>query len=517
MRAKPYKMKSKINIISQLRFFYPFLVILILLSVFSKCNDENQVIANYEIDNKKGTFIRKQLRWLVQLQAQRLQGRKATTEEQQQLVKAYLFSKLIAHDIDTDSLIKSDLYKEQSFLLKERVKLTAYELYLRNLDQDLEYKFIETQVLFLKKDEKDTKEKDKEADELIIELNSDKISDNDVIEKIYQRSENPSYKLQGGYLEPICTSCGRSSFHDFIEKLNKSKPGKFIKIDQGPFIWIIRIAKKYSIDEDDIQDKLESFYRKLARVSRKYINKLPKNDPERKKLSQLFEQDKMENLAKQKSERFIKQAKQSYLQHKISQLRESNNFSLSEEFKNFSLANANKDAKKSKQKLSNDSLLYTLDGKKFLYRDLKAKIEIINNNAGTVVKQKIKGVEKELQILNGLLIPLALLEKVNEFKTFETNEIYKFIDQLIRNKILKDIYYIEERKDSKIDEAEVQKRYLAGKKTRFKNQPTKVAKEMLRRELRQSSFLNWEKKKQKELSTKYKLKINNNLLKSDEI
>ena len=113
MRAKPYKMKSKINIISQLRFFYPFLVILILLSVFSKCNDENQVIANYEIDNKKGTFIRKQLRWLVQLQAQRLQGRKATTEEQQQLVKAYLFSKLIAHDIDTDSLIKSDLYKEQ--------------------------------------------------------------------------------------------------------------------------------------------------------------------------------------------------------------------------------------------------------------------------------------------------------------------------------------------------------------------------------------------------------------------
>ena len=242
-----------------------------------------------------------------------------STDLQQRVLKSYLFSQLIAHEAGPE-IQQSKQYQKQALFLKEKAMLSAYELYLREKEENFRFDFIEMQLIFLQKGKEKEKSKSaanensrlKEAQKLLSKLNSPQMSDADIEEQVYQISEHPRYRLQGGYLDPVCISCSANPLDDIMEEIKKAKPAKFIVVDRPNALWLLRVIKKYTIDEDDIQEKLESFYRKRARVARKYVAKLPPNAPERKQLQDWFNQEKMESLAKQSSQWLLQKEKRSF-------------------------------------------------------------------------------------------------------------------------------------------------------------------------------------------------------------
>ena len=394
---------NKINTLQIVRktVFYFCLGQCILGSFFLiQCSKDKQVLASYQKDNIEHPTTRQELRWLIEIRSQKpLNATKPTIDFQQKTLKSYLLMQTELYDINQSEIKKTPYYKENSFLLEEKAKLTAYEMYSRASEEELQFTYIETQLVFLndrspppppkekpapakgaksasaKKSSASAKSdgesasltpREKEAEELQAQLNSPKITNAEIEEKIYEISEHPRYRLQGGYIDPICISCANNPFDEFMEQIEKAGPGKFIKINQNGMIWLLRLIKKYTIEEDEIQEKLEAFYRKTVRIAKRNAKKLPPGAASSRgsPLSRiLLSQEEIEANAKQRAKWIAQREMQNIVFSKVSRLKKRKNFTLHEAGK--IKKNSLKDSPKTVYKA--DTVLYTLDGKGYTY------------------------------------------------------------------------------------------------------------------------------------------------------
>ena len=518
---------------------------LLFAALLANCSSDNQVLASYEKDQKIHTVKRKQLRWLIKMQGQNANMQKPSTALQQQVLKSYIFSQIIAQEAASGAK-ESKQYQKQVLFLKEKAKLAAYELYLREKDENFQFDFIEAQFIFLSKEgsadkakaktkgkgkgkgkgiEKDAAKKlslSKERQELLNKLNSPQMSDADIEEQVYQISEHPRYRLQGGYLDPICTSCSTNPLSDIMEDIKKAKSNnaKFIAIPRPNALWLVRVVKEYTVDEDDIQDKLENFYRKRARVARKYIAKLPPNAPQRQQLQAWFNQEKMESLAAQSSKWLLQKEKSSFAFSKLNQIRKKRKYELHEsgKLKSKLKSPSNLQGKESQKIIyKDDTPLYSIDGKDYKYSDLQREIESLQKGVPSEEAQEIKDSSQQIRIMHAILIPLRLLAKEEDFQKAMQSGIYDFVYSFIKNRTRALRYYEQEREKVQVEPKEVLKNYQANKDIRYKGKSRKEGLELARKELKQSLFAQWRKQKQEELSKKHKLTIKNKLLKADEV
>ena len=486
------------------------------------CDSGGEVLASYEKDQKTYEVERRQLRWLIKMQNQNTRTQKPSTDMQQQVLKSCLFSQIIAHELGPE-IRQSRSYQEQTLFLKEKAKLAAYEIYLREKGENFRFDFIEMQLIFLSKEKKEKSESkakenslSKERQQLLSKLNSPEMNDADIEEQVYQISEHPRYRLQGGYLDPICTSCNTNPIGDIMEDIEKAKPGKFTVIYRSNALWFLRIIKRYTVDEDEIQERLESFYRKRARVGRKYIAKLPPTSPQRKQLQTWFDQKKMESLAKQSSQWLLQKEKNSFALSKLNEIRREGKYSLYEAGKLNTRPEA-QTKKKAKITYTLDTPLYSLNGKDYKYGDLQREIAILQKDSQTQKIKEIKDIAQQLRIMHTLLLPLRILGKEEDFQKAMQSRIHDFIYGFIKNRVLTLSYYEQEREKIQPKQSDVLKNYKENKEIRYKGKSRKEALDLIRKELKQSLFVQWQKKKQKELSKKYKLSIKNELLKADKV
>lgn len=482
--------------------------------LFISCNSDDEVLASYEKEQKIHTINRRQLRWLLKMRAQNAKSKKASTDLQQKALKSYLFSQILAHEIDP-KIRQSKQYQRQVLFLKEKAKLSAYELYLREKDESLQLDFIEAQFIFLRKEKgksKDSHKGQKEAENLLQKLNSKQMSSSDIEEQVYQISEHPRYRLQGGYLDPICVSCSANPLRDVMEEIKKAKPAAFIMIQRPNAFWLLRVIKEYSVDEDEVQEKFETFYRKRARVARKYLGKLGSNALQKREFQSWFNQKEMEKLARQTSEWLLQKEKNSFVFSKLNKLRKKRKYTIYPAAKISSISKAG-GGRSEKIKYREDTPLYSLDGKDYKYGDLQREIKKIHKDEGA----EIQGLARELRIMHALLIPLSLLEKEEDFQKAMKSGFYDFVYSFIKTAALTLAYYQQEKEKIELSQTEVLKNYKEYKETHYKGKTKKETLKLIRRSLKQKIFEQWKKKKQAELSKKYKLVIENKLLKADQV
>ena len=497
-------------------FFCSLLLLALSLSLFAGCDKGDEVLASYEKDQKTHTMRRQELRWIIKMQNQGSKTQKPSTALQQQILKSYLFSEVIAQE-KAEEAQESEYYQKQAIFLEEKAKLASYELYLREEGESLHFEFLEAQIVFFPKDKSESGAKEaalsKEKEALLKELNSPKLNDEDIEDKVYQISEHPQYRLQGGYLDPMCISCATNPFSDMMKEIEKAKANKFIAIHRPNAIMFLRVIKRYTIDEDEVKDKLESFYRKRARVARKYINKLgAAGSPQRARLADWFKQDKMEELAEQQANWLLKKEKASYTTSKINELRKKRKYKVHEAGQ----LQADFGPQKVKKDIvyKADTPLYSLDSKDYSYGDLQKEIEELQKNLKT--KEPLDEKQK-IRIMRAFLIPLRLLEEEKDFQKLMEGPLYKFVYNFIKNRLITLSYYDKERNKIEVSQAEVLKNYQKNKDTLYKGRKRAEALKLSRAELQRALFSKWQKEKQEELSKKYKFRIKSKLLKADKV
>ena len=160
-----------------------------------------------------------------------------------------------------------------------------------------------------------------------------------------------------------------------------------------------------------------------------------------------------------------------------------------------------------------DTALYSLDGKDYSYGDLQKEVKALQKDKDA----KIEDVPQQLRIMHGILIPLAILGKEEDFQKAMQTKLYDFVMSFIEQGALALAYYQQQKEKLQVDQAEILKNYKANKEIRYKGRTRKKALELIRNELKQSIFAQWQNKKQAELTKKYKLTIKNELLKADKV
>ena len=475
---------------------------LFLLLFFIACSKKNQVIATYEIppsltsqSNKVKKVTYEELLWLLQLQNRDV--KKIPSDVQQKILKSYLLSEITSYNIDQKKIENTKEYKNISALWEEKAKLSNYELYLQNKGISPTFKFIELQLVVL--DGKDKQKSEEESKELLKKLNSPKISDEEIEEEIYQVSQHPRYKLQGGYIDPICISCSANPLKVYMEKINQAPPKKFIKINADKSVWLIRVIGKYTIEASDIQSKLEKYYRKVTRIAQKYFPKVASNDPKKSQLSSLLlSQEKIESLSKQKSDWLSNREKQNFLYSIVNQEKEKGNFQLKETAK---LSNNLKN-----KKLAPNTVLYTFQKKDYNYAQLQKDLASVEEK---------EDLGKELRILHSLLIPLKVISHTEDFKKSLKMKSYSFLRDYIKRNVRVSAYYQIEKKKYKPDPKEVQRIYATEKNTRYKSVPYPQVIKQIQTNLVNRDFAEIQNKRREELAKQFKLTIKNEIIKEN--
>ena len=506
--------KLKKNIVNSLKKVTIFTIAIVCVLQFSNCKSKSDVVASIDVENKTQPVIREQLKWLAILQLGP-NSNKPTIEVQQQLLRSYLLSQIVLNENKNAKLEDTEEYKSNAAFLDEKASIAAFELFLREEDKDLEFDFIDTQWIILEKtkkadpkakDEKnktETVDRNQEADELVTKLNAIPTKDETKIEDfIFEKSENPRYKLQAGYLDPICVSCATNPLAEYSEKIESAPENKFFKIETPNAIWIIRVTNKYKIKSGGLQSKIEKHLRKVARIGRNYSVKLVKSDPAQQFVNDVvLPQDKIEQQAKQRAEWLIKKEKESFFYSHLYNIKKQNKLKIED------IAKIKPELEKSKvNPFKNETILYTLNEKtNFTYGDLLKKIEPYKTIYDTPYKQ--------INLMHSLFIPVELLGKDEIFKKSRNSKLFSFVKGYINSRLITMAYFKSERSKIKVEPAEIKKQFEAEKVARFQNKPfNKNIEKSLNDEILQKRFGEWFNKQQETLAQKYKLSIKTNKL-----
>lgn len=505
-----------------------FTSLLISLICLCACDKSKQILATFEYENRVVSVTRQELRWLLQLQNQKGGEIKATTQEQHSILKNYIFTQVLADKALEEKLQNKETYKDAMLLQKEKSDLTAYHIYLRGQDSSTSFDLIELQLIVLPNDSGEPLKKSKTSGEennkeqnilptqvatLIEELNSGKLSTQDIEEKVRNYSIHPNYRQQGGYIDPICTSCVAINSFDFMQKeLEQAKVGKFFKVIKGNEIWVLRIIRKYSCDADDLLENHESFYRKVSQVARRWTSQkketpLIQNNNRAQPL--VISQEQIESLSSQKAKWLIKQQQRNHFAIKIKQLKSKQKFkpqAILEEIANIKTEAEYKKFIK-KQKWGIDEVLYTLAEKPYTYGMFLQNYPSLAN----------KKVGQQLYYLQKLIIPLAILNKDATFKALQKNQLSKFINNFIRKQALVVTFYKHTQSKIKISHQEGLAFYKTEKERRYNGLSYVKVKQRIENELKQIKISEQIKKIQTDLSKQYKLTIKNDLLDAENI
>ncbi len=491
------------------------------LFLFSvSCKSKKDIVASIEIEGKLVNVSREVLGWLSRLQMGP-DGNKPTLEAQQQILKSYLLSQMVENETKQAKLEETSDYKSNSFFLEEKASIAAFELALREENKDLKFDFIDTQWVILEKtnpspsldkekkdkataEKKTAQDRTKDADEIIAKLNAiPEKEEAKIEEQIFNVSENPRYKLQAGYLDPICLSCATNPIAEYSEQIENAPLNKFIKIETPNAIWIIRPLKKYNLKSSEIQSRIESHLRKVARVARTLSAKLVKSDPAQAFVNEvILSQDKIEAQAKERSKWLIQKEKESYFYSYIYRLKKQNKLVFEE--------TAKMKPELEKMKLSSfkkEMVLYTLNqSEKFTYGDLLKKIE-------PYAKDSFDTPVKQMAIVHNLLMPYALLSKDKDFQKSKASALFPFVKKYIHQRLLTMAYFKAEREKVEVGSSEIKKQYEAEKVARFQSKPlSKELEKAIKDEIIQKKFGDWFNKQQESMATKYKLNIKVNML-----
>ena len=513
--------------------FFTFILVLFCSLSLHFCDKRQQILASYEYKGKVHSITREELRWLAQLQgfyrANRKQP-KISTQEQHRLLKEYAFAQLIAQlseetksDLQKEDLRKSKPFQDATLLANEKAQLRAYQFYLQSRHDDASFDFLELQIIILpnnaassapvssnpNQNTNETKPDTSTSPEVVAllqELNSGKLSVAQIEEKVREYSQHPLYRQQGGYIDPVCTSCVAVNAFDFMqEKLDQAKVGKFFEVIQERAIWLVRIIRKYSCDADEVEEEHERFYRTVSQVARRFGAKAP--SPKSPTLRQAdrgasaLTQTQIESLAAQKSQWFIEQHYRNRLHIKLKKLKRAHKFIAHD-----AGIGQPKQVKKTAV-YQPDAKLYTIDDKTFTYSMFLKKYPALS-------EQDIK---QQMYALQQLLIPLALLRNETDFQEAQKSKLFTFIKNFIQTRALTLAYYKQAESEIKIPASQSKAFYETEKQRHYTGVSYAKVQQEIEVELKRKQFNEYIQKMQTVWAERHKLTIQNDLLEPDKI
>ncbi len=438
-----------------------FKIFLIFIFIYlPSCNNPNEVLVEYKNGDKIETIQRKDLQFIVKLnQFHKKEDLSVAIQNQILEELAFLSVGSLAYYNLPEQIQKEyqkDIQKNLIFL-DEKAFLNSMNLISQEKISDYIYKFIHMQLLFLRKDQK--VDRNEEAKQTLKQLN-DTTKEEEIEKIIFEKNENPRYKILGGLVDPICLNCGQNPVSHLTDALLKeeNKNSKFILVEDNAGYWIIRNLGVKEIKEKDLSSMYQDYHKKSQFSARKFLNN-PNYIKEYKeselntiKEQILMDENKIERFSKEQAHQQSNMLKRNSLNHHIQELQQKYNFKLNEDtikkIENISLNNWDEELE-----------LFVLDNQTYKIKDFFDAIRKYQ------VEPKDLSINEIAPLLNQVYVPFIVLQKSPYEKDIQGyTEIFKtlIIKQVHTN------YYIQyEFKDLNITEEEIKKYYELRKNNEF--------------------------------------------------
>ena len=502
------KLRSALKIKSALA----LMVALMALNSLSGCGKGNEVLATYD----GGDVKRKELRLLLKLSFGDEHIKKATVNVQTDILKKFTLTKIIATEARKAGLDKDEEYVSRSLLLDSQSMLFAYEVYLRENFDGYKFKMMNLQALVLREANSAkpqahahnkqpeikpaTSERLAEAKELLKKLNDPALSDADVEKMILEKSELPRYAITGGYMDPLCYSCSSNRQKELTDALEKAENGKFMLVENyAGAQWLVRKIDDKTIGAKDLEGFFKTSFERFFSKGKKNLATV--KDPKQKEQmtkSFMVPPEKIAQISKQYATQFVNMEKRGLLFSSLREAEKKHNFKF-----NQALMNKIREGKSSEIPANEE--LFSIDGKAFTLADLNKKAPL--------------GKFPDPLRMNYLSMhsKYLLLQSNSTFKSLENSDTHKFIKDSLSESILGRVYLNKNvPQEPKVSEKEIKQTYDLRKHTQYKGKSYSQVKAGIKKQL-ESGFARRESDKiQNQLTGKYKMKINAELLKANE-
>ena len=489
-----------------------FLIFLCMGFSLASCKGgKGEVLVSYKKGKIKGKITRSDLQRIMFLRYSSLRKDDITVKLQTSILKDYASAKLIRLEAPELGLLDDPEYREGTLLSDEKAKIAAYSYHIqKKADKTMRFHFMEIQFLYLEKKKDDKGEllpggaRVEEAERILQVLNDPKTSDTKVEEEIYKQSEHPRYRLVGGYLAPICTSCSDVPLKDIVEQLRVTVKGKFIKtsLPEGSAVWLVRKVKEYEVKKQGISKYLEKYYKKAASIARKYTADLSPAEKSQSFIRQLLMDEKdIKSLAEGKMERLVSTEKRELLPNRLFEIRDKRNYSLNEIVGSESqIVTAP----------SLDTVLFSVGSKTYSYAEVLERMGGRDNAP--------KSFPEQMSLTRSVIIPVALLSNESFFEDVKKNPDYAFVRDYLESNILL-LLHIKKRAggEPKVTEQEILEKYNKDKDVLYSADSFAKVKDTVRRRLLRDKYDQVVDKIQKELYKKYNLEIKSDRLKESKV
>ncbi len=440
--------------------FYKIFIFLFIL-FYSFCSNPNEVLVEFTNGDKKETILRKDLQFILKLNNLHKKEELSVATQSQILDElAFLSIGKLAFDSLPD-LKKQDIMpklQKSLIMLDERAFLNAINLILQDKSSDFQYKFINIQLLFLKKDP--NMDRNEEANTILKELNDTK-SEEEIEKIIFQKSENLRYKILGGLVDPICFNCGQNPIENLTNSLldEKNKDKKFILVEDSSGYWIVRNLGVKEISEPKLKNIYQDYHKKSQFSARKFLNNpnytkdIKEEDLNTIKQQILLDEKQIENLSEDQAKHQINLLKRNSLVNHMEEIQKKYNFKLNEET----------------IKAINGNPLHSWDEEWEIFQFNNQSYKI-KNLFDEIRKQNVDPKELTFNevapLLNQVYISYIVLQK--SLYANDTNEYTYIFKDLITKQIFTNYYIQKELENLKISNQEIQQYYDLRKNNEFK-------------------------------------------------
>ncbi len=477
-----------------------------LLAFTTACGGAGEVLATY----KGGEVTRGEVRDMFSMIYGPEAQSQATIDQQNQLITNYALMKVAALEATEQGLDSSDEVKNRVAMQETQSHLFAYNTYLRDNADEIELRFIEMQFVYLPvrksgAETDDSAAREAEAAELIQKLNELKDQPAELEDLIYQRTEHQRYKWLGGFLDPHCTSCRPNPLSFLTDPLKEAEEGVFIQVKSPEAIWLIRKYRDYERSLDDLDGIFKNYHERTMRIAKNRRGQLPEAERDAPVFQQIIMDDAaIENLSKQQTDRLKRTETNGILTNQLNDLREEKKLEL--------LPPSRVQGEPPEDAYTDGIALFTMgegeSASTYTYADLNKEL----GPAAAAVP-----LTEKLQILNSLIVPMALLNGEADFEDVKGNDDYEFMMKLRLNEALASAYYSKNQPPVEVSEAQIAEQYNIGRQNRFKGQSLAQARESIKAGLESSQRQESQMKVQGELTQKYELKIMREKLKANEL
>lgn len=372
---------------------------------------------------------------------------KEQNELKEKIVQSIAYTKIAALEAEKQGLDKSNECKKRTLLIEEKAQLTSYEVYLRSKSPSLKFEMMEIQQLFLRK--KNDESRKKEIDELLGKLNSGKMTETEIDNLVFEKSEESFYQALSGYEFPVCVNCFLNNKKDLTTPIHNAKTNNFITVEKEKVgYWITRKLSETNVDEKDLKNYILANYKKLRKIADKNISKI-KDESVIKSLSEKLPpaETELTVLADAEAKKFIKiESNRNPIEPKVEAWKKKINFKIYKEIPMHGQITLKP------EDVKDEMLIYSIGDKNFTYGDLNKKYPV-----------SIYGITEQLRFIN-VLIQIEALKDDPEFIKIKNSDNYKTAFTANRDRALADCYFDAKHGNSeKINPKEMPKDNLADK------------------------------------------------------